>query len=122
MIKLLFLLFGTISLFLGVLGIFIPGLPTTPFLLLSAALYFRGSQKAYNFLIHNRYIGSYIAKYRKEKGISFAVKLYAITLMWCMIILSTVFFVQNRMIDNTIYSAGIIGTIVMGFLIPTIEQ
>jgi uncharacterized membrane protein YbaN (DUF454 family) len=122
MIKTVFLIFGTLSLFLGVLGIFIPGLPTTPFLLLSAGLYFRGSQKAYNLLIQNRYIGSYIMKYRKEKGVSLTVKLYAIILMWCMIIMSTVFFIQNKIIDNTIYSVGVIGTIVMGFLIPTIER
>ncbi|MDR2840025.1 MAG: YbaN family protein, partial [Paludibacter sp.] len=57
--KLLFIILGLISLALGIIGIFLPLLPTTPFLLLSAALFARGSQRLYNWLINHRVLGSY---------------------------------------------------------------
>jgi uncharacterized membrane protein YbaN (DUF454 family) len=54
----LFVIAGTISLVLGIVGIIIPVLPTTPFLLLSAVCYMRGSQRLYIALIHNRFFGN----------------------------------------------------------------
>ena len=60
---------GTISLVLGIIGIFIPLLPTTPFLLLSAVAYFRGSERLYNLLINHKYLGVYIRNYREHKAI-----------------------------------------------------
>ena len=63
MIKTILIILGTVSLILGVTGIFIPGLPTTPFLLLTAGLYLRSSKKLYKRLISNQYIGCYIDNY-----------------------------------------------------------
>ena len=61
--KTLYIVIGTISLALGILGIFLPLLPTTPFLLLTAALYFKGSFRLYNWLLNHRYFGPYIMLY-----------------------------------------------------------
>ncbi len=121
MIKLLFIILGTISLGFGILGIVLPGLPTTPFLLLSAGLYLRGSEKFYNILIHNRIFGPYISKFRDDKGMTLRTKGIAILLMWCMIFLSSISLISNTSIDIILYIVGMIGTVVMGFLIPTIE-
>ena len=55
-LKVFLIISGTVCLVLGVIGIFIPLLPTTPFLLLSAAAYFRGSERLYGWLINHKYL------------------------------------------------------------------
>ena len=67
---------------LGIIGIFLPVLPTTPFLLLSAALYFRSSQRAYNWLMNHRYLGPYIRSFREDKSIPLHAKIISVSLMW----------------------------------------
>lgn len=69
-LKSIFILLGTLSLFVGVIGIVVPGLPTTPFLLLTAGLYLKSSDKLYAKLIVNRFVGSYIIKFNQRKGMS----------------------------------------------------
>ena len=113
---------GVISFGLGVLGIFIPGLPTTPFLLLSAFLFFRSSEKLYNWLIHHPRFGAYIRYYRIYKAIPLKTKIYATALMWLMVLISTVFFIENIIIDIIVIAAGITGTIVMNLVIPTYKK
>lgn len=122
MIKPLFIILGTISLFLGILGIFIPGLPTTPFLLLTAGLYVRSSHKLYALVTRNKYIGNYIRNYQTNKGLDKNTKISAIILMWTMIILSVTLFIEILYIQIIIFILGIIGTIVMGYIIPTIKN
>jgi uncharacterized membrane protein YbaN (DUF454 family) len=76
------MLAGSVFLALGIIGIFIPLLPTTPFLLLAAACYFRSSQKFYNWLINNKLLGNYIRNYRDGNGIPLNVKIFTISLLW----------------------------------------
>jgi len=78
----LLLIAGTVSLAIGITGIFIPILPTTPFLLLAAACYLRSSQRFYNWLMNNRLFGTYIRNYTEGKGIPRKVKLFTIALLW----------------------------------------
>jgi uncharacterized membrane protein YbaN (DUF454 family) len=85
---------GTISVGLGLLGIFLPILPTTPFLLLAAACYTRSSQKFYCWLINNRWLGKYIKNYREKKGMPLKLKIYIISLLWITILASAIFFVD----------------------------
>ena len=84
---------GTISLALGILGIFLPLLPTTPFLLLTAALYFRGSEKFYNWLINHKILGEYIRNFRENRAIPLRVKIISVSLLWITILSSAYFFV-----------------------------
>ena len=65
--KILYTIVGTTSLILGIIGIFLPLLPTTPFLLLTAAMYFRSSPRWYHWLIQQKYLGSYIRNFREPK-------------------------------------------------------
>ena len=67
MIKFLLIFLGTISLILGITGIFVPGMPTTPFLLLTAGCYVKSSDKLYNYLIKNKLIGTYISDFQIKK-------------------------------------------------------
>lgn len=111
---------GTLSLSLGVLGVFVPGLPTTPFLLLTASLYVRSSDKLYAKLIGSRFFGKYISNYRKNKGITKRTKIYSLILMWVMITCSVVFFIPNFYVKLVVLFVGLIGTYVMGFVVKTV--
>lgn len=73
---------GSLSLILGVIGIFVPLIPTTPFLLLTAACYLKSSPKLYQRLISNKYIGSYIINYREKKIIPLRAKIFTLVLLW----------------------------------------
>jgi len=79
---------GTIFLGLGLLGVFLPILPTTPFLLLAAACYARSSKRIYDWLIQNKWFGSYIKNYQEGKGIPLKVKILTISILWVTILLS----------------------------------
>ena len=82
LMRILLVIIGTISLILGIVGIFLPLLPTTPFLLLSAALYFKSSPKLYDWLLGQKYLGPYIRNFREKKAIPLRAKILSITLMW----------------------------------------
>ena len=80
--KVVYITLGSLSLALGILGIFVPLLPTTPFLLLTAALYFRGSPRLYDWLLSHKYLGPYIRNFRENKAIPLRAKIISITLLW----------------------------------------
>ncbi len=122
MLKLVLIILGTVSLFFGIAGIFIPGLPTTPFILLTAGLYVRSSEKLYRQLLINKYLGPFISDFRKNKGMTIQTKVYSIILMWTMIFTSAYFFINTLTARLVLIGAGIIGTIVMGFIIPTVKK
>lgn len=77
---------GVLFLFLGIIGVFIPILPTTPFLLLSAACFARSSKKFYHWLLTNKWFGSYIKNYHEGKGITLPAKIIVISLLWMTIL------------------------------------
>jgi uncharacterized membrane protein YbaN (DUF454 family) len=89
---------GTLSTALGIIGIFIPILPTTPFLLLAAACYMRSSEQFYQWLVNNRVFGAYIRNYIEGRGMPIRVKILTILLLWLGIGLSITFGVQNMVI------------------------
>ena len=62
----LLMVLGSVALALGVAGIFLPLLPTTPFLLLAAALYFRSSPQLYEWLLSHKHLGPYIRNFREN--------------------------------------------------------
>ena len=73
---------GTLCVALGVVGMFFPVLPTTPFLLLAAFFYARSSKRFYHWLMTNRWFGDYIRNYREGKGIPLKQKILTILLLW----------------------------------------
>ena len=80
--RVLLLAAGTLSLVLAVIGIVIPVLPTTPFLLLAALCYGRSSQRCHDWLLHNRWFGAYIRNYREGRGIPMRQKILTIVALW----------------------------------------
>ena len=93
-IQILLITLGTFFVGVGIAGIFIPLLPTTPLLLISAALYAKSSTRFYNWLINNRIFGQYIKNYRAGKGIPLRLKIITITLLWVTIGYSAIFAVD----------------------------
>lgn len=79
---------GTFFLVVGLIGIAIPLLPTTPFLLLAAACYLRGSRRMYDWLLGNRIFGKYLKDYYEKRGVPIRVKIGSVIFLWCTIGLS----------------------------------
>jgi uncharacterized membrane protein YbaN (DUF454 family) len=73
---------GIIALGLGVIGVFVPLLPTTPFLLLAAACFVRSSERLYAWLIHHKWFGDYIRHYREHRAIPLQAKVVTLALLW----------------------------------------
>lgn len=90
--KAAFTILGTIFVGIAAVGIVLPILPTTPFLLLAAACYLKGSEKMHHWLLTNRIFGSYIRNYKEGKGMSPKAKIFTLTLLWATILISTVCF------------------------------
>lgn len=80
--KTLFIILGSLSLGLGVLGIFVPLLPTTPLLLLAAALYFKSSPRLYEWLLNHPRLGEYIRNIREYRAIPLRAKVVSVSLVW----------------------------------------
>ncbi len=73
---------GTLFVALGFIGIFVPGLPTTPFLLLAAWCYARSSERFYHWLLTNRWFGEYIKNYQRGRGMRLRDKVVVLLMMW----------------------------------------
>lgn len=73
---------GLLALGLGIMGIFLPVLPTTPFLLLSAALFLRSNRRLYDWLLNHPELGPYIRNFMEYKAIPLRVKIVSISLIW----------------------------------------
>lgn len=94
LVKGLYFTAGTICLVLGIIGIVLPILPTTPFLLLAAACYAKSSKRVYNWLLNNRILGSFIRNYLEGKGIPIKVKLFIISMLWIVMLITIFLIVQ----------------------------
>jgi len=119
--KAIFIVAGTISLGLGTVGVFLPILPTTPFLLLSAACYYKGSERMHRWLLSNKLFGSYIRNYREGKGISPKGKILTLFLLWATICYS-IFFLVNILMFQIILSAIAIAVTVHVTTLPTFRK
>ncbi|MEH7885752.1 YbaN family protein [Bacillus sp. JJ1609] len=81
-VKAFLITIGTLSIGLGVIGIVVPLLPTTPLILLGAVCYVKSSETLYQKLIKNKWLGAYIKDFREKKGISRKNKILSLILMW----------------------------------------
>ena len=89
--RIFLVLMGTLALALGIVGIFLPLLPTTPFLLLAASLYFRSSPNLYNWLLEHKHLGPYIKNFREHKAIPLRIKIISVSLVWGTLLYCTVY-------------------------------
>lgn len=81
-VKAFLIIIGTLSITLGVIGIVVPLLPTTPLVLLGAVCYVKSSEELYQKLIRNKWLGGYIKDFREKNGITLKNKILSLSLMW----------------------------------------
>lgn len=89
--KILLTILGLVSLGLGILGIFLPVLPTTPLLLLAAALFLRSNMKLYDWLLNHPKLGPYIRNFMEHKAIPLKIKILSVSLVWITLLNCAIF-------------------------------
>lgn len=108
--KYLFITLGSISLIIGLCGIFTPGLPTTPFILLTGGLYAKSSPELYARLENNKITGRYLK--RLKTGLSWKTLLFSILFMWCMTSFTAfIIFDKESTMRYVMLGLGVIGTV-----------
>jgi uncharacterized protein len=103
-----YIVLGSVSLALGVLGIFLPLLPTTPFLLLAAACYARASTRLYVWLLSHPRLGPVVHAWRSSRSLPRRAKWTAIPLMAGTLAVSIVFFVESLVLQAFLAALGVV--------------
>lgn len=84
---------GMICVGLGALGILLPGLPTTPFLLLAAYCFARSSEHFHGWLLNHRWFGAYVRNFEEGRGMTRRAKATTLLVMWLSFGITIIFFV-----------------------------
>ena len=92
--KKLYITFGFLAVALAIVGVFIPGLPTVPFLLVALFCFERSSKKYHDMIMNNKYFGPVLQDYYSGKGLTTSVKIKAILFLSCGMIFS-IYKIQN---------------------------
>ena len=111
LVRAFFFVAGTVSLVLGAVGIVLPVLPTTPFLLLALACYLRSSERMTHWMLNNKYFGKYIRNYKEGKGIPLKTKLFALTILWATIVFSAFFIIPLLIVQIILFAVAAAVTI-----------
>ena len=119
--RVFYIILGCISVVLGTMGIFVPGLPTTPFVLLASWCFYRSSPRLQAWLLQSC-LGKYIREYSDKGGLTLRKRIYIILLMATMVAISTIFFISSMPIRIVVWLAGLIGCVVVGFVVPKAKE
>lgn len=120
-LRLFYIILGTLAVVLGTIGVFVPGLPTTPFVLLASWCFYRSSPRLRAWLLRS-FLGKYIEEYSRAGGLTMRKRIYIIVLMSAMVAISTIFFIKALPIRIIVWVAGAIGCIVVGFVVPKAKE
>ena len=112
---------GVIAVVLGAIGVFVPGLPTTPLVLLASWCFYRSSPRLQAWLLQS-FLGRYIREYQAKGGVTTRKRVYIIVLMAAMVAISTIFFISSLAVRIVVWSAGLVGCVVVGFVLPKAKE
>jgi uncharacterized membrane protein YbaN (DUF454 family) len=112
---------GTICLIVGAVGVVLPLVPTTPLLLLAAACYYKSSARMHQWLLNNRWFGSYLRNYAEGNGISVKAKTVTLFLLWLFISYSALFVVNNLIIQLVLFTIAV-GVTIHLITLPTATE
>lgn len=104
---------GVTSLVLGIIGIFLPGLPTTPFILLTAACFVRASPRAYAWLLNHHFFGPSLRDWEQHRSIPRKAKIIALLMMAFSVSTSLWYFNGRPWLQLTVFLAAAIGAFVI---------
>ena len=99
----IYLIIGTAALVLGAIGVFLPVLPTTPFVILAAACYLRSSKRMHAWILQSELFGETIENYQAGRGLKRDTKIRALVLMWATISISAFLFVDQLIFRGTMF-------------------
>ena len=119
--KYIYIFLGLLCVTLGSIGVALPGLPTTPFLLLASWFFYRSSKRMQTWLLAS-WMGKYIRSYQEKGGMETKTKLWVLFFMTTMVIISTIWLIPDDSIAKIIVPiAGGIGCFVVWFIVPTAQ-
>ena len=121
-IKALWVIAGSVFVVLGAFGVILPGLPTTPFLILAAACYIRSSQRLYDWLIANKTFGPYLKDYREGKGIPRRAKKIALVMMTIFVGYAVLFALDDLIVRIIVLILGMIGFYYVAYRVPSTKD
>lgn len=121
LVRALFNLAGTVALGLGIVGLFLPLLPTTPFVLLAAACYARGSERFHQWLLANRTFGPMVREWEDHRSLPYRTKITAIVLMSLTMAISIVVFVRPVWLKVVLALFGV-GLAIWMYRIPSRDR
>jgi len=112
MVRALWCALGTFSLALGLIGIVIPGWPTTIFLIIAAACYARSSQRLYDRILANPVFGPHVRRFRETGGMPLRAKVIALAIMWPFVLFSVLVAIPSSMhwAQASVLALALIGT------------
>lgn len=108
--RIFFIVLGILCVILAALGVLLPGLPATPFLLLASYSFARSSRKMHDWLVNNRIFGPILADFIEKKGIRLRIKIYSILLMWGMMLFSVFYLIDTNTVKYVAAAGVIVGT------------
>lgn len=112
---------GSVFFALGIVGVYVPGLPTTPFLLLAAACWIRSSQRLYIRLVSNPRLGPQLKEIIEKKAIPRKVKFASLAIAWLVIVMLALFVVEQALWKVLLLGLGLAKTAVM-LLLPSLHR
>lgn len=118
--KFLLNVIGSIAVILAILGVFLPLLPTTPFLLLASACYVRGSERMHRWLLHNRFFGEYLRNIEHKRGMPLRGKVITLIVLW--VSMSYSIYIVNALFVKVVLIAIAAGVTIMILRMKTLER
>ena len=115
---------GFISMVIGLIGIPVPGLPTTPLMILAAACFAKSSQQFYDWIINNKLFGHHVKNYREGNGIPKKSKPIILTTLWGFVLFAVLVAIPDSAPPISRYATlilAVIGTIFI-LRIPSLEE
>lgn len=117
--KILLNIIGSIAVILAILGVFLPLLPTTPFLLLASACYMRGSERLHRWLLNNRLFGEYLRNIEDKRGMPLRGKIITLAVLWASMSYS-IYIVKAVFLKGMLVAIGV-GVTIMILRMKTLE-
>jgi uncharacterized membrane protein YbaN (DUF454 family) len=109
--RIVYIVLGILCVILAGLGVLLPGLPATPFLLLASFAFARSSKRMHDWLINNKVFGPILSDFLDRKGIRLHIKIISLVMMWGMMFFSVLYLIDNDIVKYIAAGGALVGTI-----------